>query len=529
MKNNLYRTCRHSSRRCLNAGHLLFLLFLSGISFHANAQIITTFAGNGSPGFTGDGGQATAAQINQVYGIAADGLGNVYISEWGYFRVRKINAAGVITTYAGTGVQGHTGDGGPATAAQIGYVYGLAADAAGNLYLSDWNYLFIRKIDPSGTITNFAGNGTFGYTGDGGAATAATIGYSYGIACDGLGNVYFDDWEHYVIRKVNSAGIISTFAGNGSGGFSGDGGPATAASIDVAYGLASDPSGNVYLTGWTGAGAEYRVRKINTSGIINTFAGTGVAGYTGDGGPATAAHIGWVYGIAADASGNVFINDWSYSHVRRVDPTGTINTIAGTGVVGFFGDGGPATAARFDNPYGLAVDGSDNVYVGDYYNYRVREILGHNRPPTFTGGHSINFTVCENTTGDSTNTILAVHDSDTWQILNWSLLSGPAHGTAAAATSAPTNGLVVTPHGLYYTPTFGYSGTDSFKNARHGWVCIRYNHGIRYGESGTLRNNRRYLYEHRFIQYFKRLCIGRRLDKQQWRGGHHRGQHRVCD
>jgi hypothetical protein len=462
MKPNLYQIYRHS-RACLNTGLLFLTFFVLGFSFHTHAQVITTFAGNGTSGVGGDGGPATTAQVSNTYGVAADGLGNVYLAEYGYYRIRKVNTAGIITTYAGTGSQGYTGDGGPATAAQIGWVYGIAADAAGNVYLADWEYARIRKIDPSGIITTIAGTGTIGYTGDGGPATAANIGEAWSIAVDGSGNVYFHDWNYYHVRKVNSAGIISTFAGNGSPGFSGDGGPATAAAIDNSWAIASDPSGNVYISGWTSSSTEYRVRKINTSGIINTFAGTGTGGFSGDGGPATTALLGWVYGVAADASGNVFIADYGNDRVRRVDPSGNINTIAGSGTVGFSGDGGPATAAALNRPYGIAVDGSDNIYFGDYSNQRIRKINGHNRPPTFTGGHSLSLVVCQNSIGDSTNALLAVHDSDNWQIATWSLLSGPSHGTAASTTTAPTNGFVVTPHGLFYTPTAGYIGNDSFK------------------------------------------------------------------
>ncbi len=202
-------TRRLESAVCLRVTLLLsvVLIFFAATS---HGQNIITVAGDGPPGgFSGDGGLATAASIFDWSGVAADGLGNVYITEYNYYRIRKINSAGIISTYVGTGSPGSTGDGGPATAATIGAVYSVAADAAGNLYVADYTYGRIRKVDPSGIITTIAGTGTPGYTGDGGAATAAEINCVYGLAVDGAGNIYLDNYTTYVIRKINAAtGII---------------------------------------------------------------------------------------------------------------------------------------------------------------------------------------------------------------------------------------------------------------------------------------------------------------------------------
>ncbi len=435
------------------------MVLFFALSYTGYAQVINTVAGNGTSAYCCDGGPATAASINYAYGIAKDGLGNLYISDWSSHRVRKVDVLGVITTVAGTGVAGEGGDGGPATAAQLGWPYGLAVDAIGNLYITDWYYYRVRKVTTTGIITTVAGNGTIGFSGDGGAATAAQIGSSWGIAVDGVGNVFFSDYTNSRIRKINSAGIITTVGGNGINGYSGDGGPATAAKIGLCYGIASDNAGNIYITQW----GQGRVRKISTSGIINTCAGIGILGFSGDGGPATAARIDNSYGIAADNYGNVYLADFGNNRIRRVDPTGSILTIGGNGGIGFSGDGGPATAATFNTVFSIGTDGSSNVFVSDYYNSRVRMILGHNSPPMFTGGHTISISVCGNTVFDSVNVPLSVIDSDSWQLATWSLLSGPMHGTAAIAYGMSTTGGVIAPHTLSYTPAFGYSGADTFR------------------------------------------------------------------
>ena len=288
--------------------------------------IITTIAGNGLWGYTGDGGPATAASMHYPWGIVTDGSSNLYIPEYGNNVIRKVNTStGIISTYAGKGTAGFSGDGGQATNAEFNNPDAVAIDASGNLYITDlWNER-IRKITMStGIITTIAGNGTGGFSGDGGPATSAEINAPQGIATDGSGNVYICDLFNNRVRKINvSDGIITTIAGNGpsggAGSFSGDGGPATAAGLYYPQGVAVDGSGNVYIVDQY----NQRIRKVNSSGIISTFAGTGFGapisgGFTGDGGPATNAELYAPWAITVDSAGNVFISDTFNNRIREV-------------------------------------------------------------------------------------------------------------------------------------------------------------------------------------------------------------------
>jgi sugar lactone lactonase YvrE len=354
---------------------VLFVLAII-IAFCSNGQIITTIAGNGTDGFSGDGGLATAAQINSSNGVAVDASGNIYFAEYTNHRIRKVNrSTGIITTVAGNGGIGHSGDGGLATAAQINYPDGVAIDAAGNIYITEGNTR-IRKVNSStGIITTVAGNGTGGYSGDGGLATAAKL-YALYVAVDASGNIYISSDYGYRVRKVNSStGIITTVAGNGTSGYSGDGGLATAAVLGSVTGVSVDAVGNIYIS-------DYNIiRKVNSStGIITTVAGNGTSGYSGDGGLATAAQLNRPYGVAVDASGNIYFADHNFlvdccDIIRKVNSsTGIITTVAGNGTAGYSGDGGLATAAQLNGPYGVAMDASGNIYIGDSDNYRIRKV-----------------------------------------------------------------------------------------------------------------------------------------------------------
>ena len=344
---------------------------------NATTGIITTVAGNGALGYSGDGSAATSAALCDPSGIAVDKFGNLYIAESLNERIRKVNAAtGIITTVAGNGNQGYSGDGSVATSAQLDNPNGVAVDAAGNLYIADGNNNRIRKVNvTTGIITTVAGNGNQGYSGDGGAATSAqlAIAYQSGLAVDAAGNLYIADCDNNRIRKVNAAtGIITTVAGNGTQGYSGDGGAATSAQLDWPWGVAVDASGNIYIADEV----NNRIRKVDaTTGIISTVAGNGTWGYSGDGGAATSAKMNGPTGVAVNAAGSLFIVDHGSSIIRKVDATtGIITTVAGDTNGYFWGDGIAATSSKLDSPYGVAIDATGNIYIADEGNNRIRKV-----------------------------------------------------------------------------------------------------------------------------------------------------------
>lgn len=331
---------------------------------------LNTIAGNGVYSYSGDGGKATAAQIYAPQGVAADAAGNFYIADTGNNVVRKVAANGVISTIAGNGTAGSTGDGGSATAAELNAPQGVAVDSSGNLYIADTANSRVRKVTPGGAISTYAGTGTPGYAGDGGLATSAQIYAPTSLAVDSAGNLYIADFGNNVVREVTSGGIISTLAGTGSQGYSGDGTPASHSRLNGPQSVAVDKTGNVYIADQMNS----RVRMVTTStGIITTIAGTGVPGYSGDGGPATSAQL-TPTGIAVDSAGNVYVSDGS-ARVRKLFPGGGILTIGGNGMQGYAGDGGLATNANLNGPGGLAVDPQGDVFIADTNNNAVRELV----------------------------------------------------------------------------------------------------------------------------------------------------------
>ena len=333
-------------------------------------NIITTCAGNNVSGFSGDGGPATAAKLYAPTSVIVDNTGNIIFCDEANYRIRKINTSGIITTIAGTGIYGFSGDGGQATAAQFFNPEAIVSDGAGNLFIADRDNNRIRKINTSGIISTIAGNGTAGFSGDGGPATAAELYSPIGVATDTAGNVFIADGKN-AIRKVSSAGIITTVAGMGGVfGFSGDGGPATAAKITVPGSVSVDAAGNIYFTDIF----NNRVRKVDASGVISTVVGTGVAGYSGNGVPATAATLNLPSRVVADSSGNLLIADDHNNVVRFVNTSGIIYTIAGDTVAGYTGDGGQATAAELTYPTGVAVDAAHNLYIADQNNNVLRKV-----------------------------------------------------------------------------------------------------------------------------------------------------------
>ena len=341
---------------------------------------ISTVAGTGSTGFSGDGGPATAATLERPCGLAIDANDNLYIADGDNWRVRVIDkATGNINTKAGNGSGAFAGDGGAATAASFRIPSGLALDGAGNLYVADQGNHRLRKIDPNGTISTVAGDGTDDATGDGGPAASAAIGWPEAVCVDQSGNIYIVDNDNDVVRKIAASnGTITTIAGGGSNQAAGtpapgDGGPAASAYLDSPRAVAADGNGNLFIR------EDRFVRKVNTSGTITTYAGNGQdGGPLGDGGPATQANLGSHNGgpgdgLALDANGNLFIADSDNQRIRRVGTDGKITTVAGNGTRGFSGDGGQATAAALDDPDGVAVDASGNLYIGES-SHRIRKV-----------------------------------------------------------------------------------------------------------------------------------------------------------
>ena len=329
---------------------------------------ISTIAGNGQASFGGDFGAATSAQLSAPDGVAVDNAGNVYISDFLNNRVRMVTPAGVISTYAGNGLSGFSGDGGPAASAQLSQPAGLAVDAAGNLYIADSNNSAVRKVTPSGIISTVAGTGgSQGYSADGGAATAAKMMAPMGVAVDSSGNLYIADFYGWIRKVTSSTGVISTLAGNGSVGYSGDGGPATAAQFYYPVSVALDLSGNVYV-----ADSNNGAVRMISNGTISTVAGRGVLSYAGDGGLATFAQFSQISSIAVDAQSNVYVADTGNEVIRLFPLGGFVTTIAGNGTQGYTGDGGPAAQAQMNNPNAVAVTPSGNVYVADSANNSVR-------------------------------------------------------------------------------------------------------------------------------------------------------------
>ena len=342
--------------------------------------IISTYAGTGTNGFSGDGGPAVGAEINNPVGEAMDTAGNFYFADLNNNRIRKITPLGIISTFAGNGTAGFSGDGGAATKAELSAPLGIAFDPAGNLYIADSGNQRVRKVTPGGIVSTVAGNGAQGYNGDGIAAIKAELAHPNGIATDSKGNLYIADGYNQRIRMVNTAGIISTVAGNGTAGYSGDAGPAKLAELNSPAGVALDSGGNLFIADDNNA----RVRKVNSAGAIATYAGTGYGGYNGDGIAATSAELYAPDKVATDSAGNVYISEYGNNRIRKVTTDGIISTVAGTGVAGYGGDAGLPTKAEIQIPRGIYVDRGGSLYIGDAGNARIRLVQYQAAPPTFS-------------------------------------------------------------------------------------------------------------------------------------------------
>ena len=334
--------------------------------------VIRTIAGTNQRGYSGDGGSAVSAAFFQPRSVAVGPDGTVYIADAFNHRIRRVVPGGDVTTLAGTGQATFSGDGGPASAATLHFPQGVALDPAGaNLYIADSANHRVRKVDlASGVITTAAGGPAAGYGGDGGPATAAVLQDPKAVYAAPSGDLFIADTANDRIRRVDRSGIITTVAGTGVTGFSGDGGPATAAQFDGPRSLAGDAAGNLYVADDN----NHRVRRIDPSGVITTVAGTGVAGFSGDGGPAVSAELNHPRGLAVDGRGALFVADSMNARVRVIDPAGAVGTVAGCGRQGYGGDGGPATVARLFEPRGVAVDAAGRLFVADTLNDRVRMV-----------------------------------------------------------------------------------------------------------------------------------------------------------
>lgn len=322
---------------------------------------ITTIAGTGMLGFSGDGGRAVRARLASPTGVALDAAGNLYIADADNNRIRKVDRKGIITTFAGNGKPGFSGDGGPSVKAELSAPTAVVADAAGNLYVADHFNNRVRKVGANGQITTIAGNGTEGFSGGGRSATSAMLDQPDGLAVDSAGNVYIVDLHNNRIRRVDRSGVITTVAGREGppiGGFSGDGGKATRAELAGPCGNpALDRAGNLYFADQM----NNRIRKVDRNGIITTVAGP--------------ARLDSPCGVALDAVGNLYVADEGNNVVREVSTSRIITTVAGNPKAQHLGDEGPATRARLDDPTNVAVDKAGNLYIAEASGNRIREVI----------------------------------------------------------------------------------------------------------------------------------------------------------
>ncbi len=436
------------------------LCFIIAIFFSAigHTQIITTIAGTGVSGFSGEGGPATNAEFVHPAGVCADKWGNIYIVDRGVFVVQKIDTNGILSRFAGNGSWGAGGDAGPATAASLylGFSIGLAVDTAGYVYIACFGK--VRRVSPSGIITSVAGTGITGNSGDGGPATAAQFKSITGLCFDKSENLYIADEGNSNIRMVNTSGIITTIAGT-TFGFSGDGGPATNAQFKEPQGIAVDDVGNIYVSD----GYNYRVRKINTAGIISTIAGGGGAAVTVCFGCAAEdLRLAGPTGMAVDKSGNVYVSAISDNAVYKITPAGKFYNIAGTVFTGFSGDGGPATDAQLNAPTMICLDNSGNVLIVDKGNIRIRKVwldgTVHTPPATTPLPLAPGLLIAPNPVTQKNITCTVQSDTNENAGLLITDVLGRVVTTASCTTNTTNNISLPLPSGMYFISATTASG-----------------------------------------------------------------------
>jgi sugar lactone lactonase YvrE len=475
---------------------------LAGVTSAFAQLTITTVAGDTSlsapapNGFTGDGGPATRARMAEPYGVALDAAGNIYIADTRNNRIRKVTVStGIITTYAGDGTAAFGGDGGAATSASLNQPTGVAVDAAGNLFIADQKNNRIRKVSTSGVISTVVGNGQNAvYSGENGPAVNAHICFPYDVAVDSAGNIYLTDTGNMAVRKVTTDGKIHTFAGVGvsqcglPGGFSGDQAQtATSANLDNPNGLAVDAAGNVYIADtWNN-----RVRKVTAAGVMTTIAGTGATtsknganvqvnpdgtlktngGYNGDGIPASGATLNWPYGVAVDGSGNLYISDYFNYRIREI-VGGVITTVAGNGLSGYDGDGGSSTVAYISDPANVAVDSAGNVYIVDQASNRIRKVFPTpaptDTPPAVTMNPSNVFTTLGGPATFQASATGTPAPAAQWQVST----GGPFSNIAGATGNVYSFGATAADNGKQFRVVFTNSSGTATTTAASLFVRI---------------------------------------------------------
>ncbi|MCJ8166670.1 Ig-like domain-containing protein [Pontibacter sp. E15-1] len=422
-----------------------------------DARIISAYAGTGAFGSTGDGGVAKDATLKAPTGLAFDIDGNLYIAESSGNRIRRVSTDGIITTYAGTGASSSTGDGEAAKNATLKAPTGLAFDKDGNLYIAERGGNRVRRVSTDGIITTVAGTGAFSSTGDGEDAKDATLKDPYGLAFDIDGNLYIAESSGNRVRRVSTGGIITTYAGTGASSSTGDGAAAKNATLRDPTGLAFDKDGNLYIA----ERGDNRVRRVSTDGIITTVAGTGAFSSTGDGEAAKDATLKAPTGLSFDKDGNLYIAENMSYRVRRVATDGTITAYAGTGTFGSTGDGGDAKNATMMRPFGLAIDKSGNLYIGEETGHRVRKVSWGTLPsnnnnlsaltlssgtlsPTFAAGTTSYTASVPNSTTSVTVTPTVADAKATVKVNGTAVTSGNASGAIALNVGSNTITVNVT-------------------------------------------------------------------------------------